>query len=110
MLLGIISYGGYFWTAHAVQQIANDAARTAIGGLDAAERSTLAKSVLDAEVGAYAFLNAGDAVVAVDDKNQTVTVRVAYDATATPFWAFKTIVPMPSSTIHRSATVRLGGY
>uniref|UniRef100_UPI0025DDF22E TadE/TadG family type IV pilus assembly protein n=1 Tax=uncultured Sphingomonas sp. TaxID=158754 RepID=UPI0025DDF22E len=30
MLTGIVSYGGYFWRAHVIQQVANDAARATL--------------------------------------------------------------------------------
>lgn len=110
MLMGIVAYGGYFWIAHAVQQVANDSARVAIGGLTASERASLAQSVLTSEIGSYAMLSASDASVTVADQNQTVTVTIAYDASKTPFWSLYRALPMPSSTVTRSATVRLGGY
>lgn len=110
MLMGIVSYGGYFWIAHAVQQVANDAARVAIGGLTTSERTSLAQGVLSSEIGSYASLSASNAGVTVLDQNQTVTVTIAYDASNTPFWTMDRLLPMPSSTISRSATVRLGGY
>jgi Flp pilus assembly protein TadG len=110
MLMGIVSYGGYFWIAHAVQQVANDSARVAIGGLTTSERAGLAQGVLTSEIGSYAMLTASDAAVTVADQNQAVTVTIAYDASKMPFWALYPMLPMPSSTITRSATVRLGGY
>ncbi len=110
MLMGIMSYGGYFWIAHAVQQVANDSARVAIGGLTTSERTTLARGVLASEINSYASLSAANAGVTVLDQNQVVTVTVAYDASNTPFWTLDRLLPMPPSTITRSATVRLGGY
>jgi Flp pilus assembly protein TadG len=110
MLLGIVCYGGYFWIAHSVQQVANDAARVSVGGLDATERASLAKGVLASEIDDYAYLTASSATVTLVDQDQAVTVKVAYDASATPFWSLYKLMPMPSSTITRSATVRLGGY
>jgi hypothetical protein len=44
VLLGIMSFGGYFWLAHSVQQLANDSARAAVAGLNASERQQLARS------------------------------------------------------------------
>jgi Flp pilus assembly protein TadG len=110
MLLGIAAYGGYFWVAHAVQQVANDAARVAIGGLDEAERAQLAQGVIVQQIGDYAYLTANAAEVTLDDADQTLTVNVAYDASHTPFWSLGGLVPMPSSTIVRTATIRVGGY
>jgi Flp pilus assembly protein TadG len=110
MLLGIAGWGGYFWVSHAVQQVTNDAARAAMGGLDNTERVSLANSVLATEIDDYAWLQIAHAQVAVTTVGQTVSVTVTYDASQTPFWVMKSIVPMPSTTVARTATVRLGGY
>lgn len=110
MILGICSYGGYFWISHAVQQVANDAARAAMGGLDSAERAGLAHAVLADEIDDYVWLKSSKAKVSVLGGTDSVTVAIAYDASETPFWSLGGLVPMPSSTISRSATVRLGGY
>lgn len=110
LVLGIAGWGGFFWISHAVQQVANDAARAAIAGLDADERQALAAQVLADEIDDYAWLKAAAAQVSVTNEDQTVRVMVTYDASHTPFWSMKGIVPLPSSTIARSATVRLGGY
>lgn len=110
MLLGICSYGGYFWISHSVQQLANDAARAAMGGLNSAERISLANSALSQEVGHYVWLKAAKANATVTSETNSLTVKISYDASDTPFWSMKGLVPMPSTTIARSATVRLGGY
>lgn len=110
MLMGIVAYGGYFWIAHAVQQVANDSARVALGGLTTSERASLAQGVLSSEIGSYAMLDAAHANINLQDQNQTITVSIAYDASNTPFWSLYRLLPMPSSTVVRSATVRLGGY
>lgn len=110
LLLGICSYSGYFWMAHAVQQIANDAARAAIAGLSAGERSSLAQATVVSETPQYACLTPSNTSVNVVSAGQAVTVQVSYDASNTIFLALGKLVPMPSSTIQRSATVMLGGY
>lgn len=110
MLMGICGYGGYFWLSHAVQQVANDSARAAMGGLDNAERTLLANAVLAEEIDDYVWLKASKASTTVTGDGNSLTVRISYDASDTPFWSMKGLVPMPSTTISRSATVRLGGY
>lgn len=110
MLLGICSYGGYFWISHSVQQLANDAARAAMGGLDTSERTSLAEASLADGIGSYVWLTAANADVSVQSSANGLTVSVAYDASDTPFWSMQGLVPMPSTTIARSASVRLGGY
>lgn len=110
LMFAIVCYGGYFWIAHAVQQLANDSARAAIAGLDDAERSALAKSSLDAGMVDYAYLSPSAAAVSVERSNQKLSVKVVYDATNSGFWGMAKLVPMPSPRIERSAAVRLGGY
>ena len=110
MLLGIMAYGGCFWVSHSVQQLANDAARSAVGGLSTAERQSLAQTTLSAEAPTYPNLTPTLASLTESEVGQTVTVAIAYDASASPFWAMRSLVPMPSSTIVRQATIQLGGY
>lgn len=110
MLLGICGYGGYFWLSHSVQQLANDSARAAMGGLSGVERTSLANAALSQEVGQYVWLKPAKAKATVVSETNSLTVKISYDASDTPFWSMKGLVPMPSTTIVRSATVRLGGY
>ena len=110
MMLGIISYGGCFWTSHALQELTNDAARSAIGGLSSAERFSLAQTTLTSEIQTYPNLDPAMASVSEAEGGQSMTVSVSYNASNNVFWAFRQIVPMPSSTIVRQATIPLGGY
>lgn len=110
MLCGIMAYGGYFWSAHAVQQVANDAARAAVAGLAGAERESLARATVAAEIADYGYLDAPNASVVVTDLADRMTVTVTYDATNSFFFALRHIVPMPSPRISRQASVRHGGY
>jgi Flp pilus assembly protein TadG len=110
MLLGIIAYGGCFWISHSIQQLANDAARSTVGGLSTAERQSLAQATLASEAPTYPNLTANLATLSESENGQTVTVSVSYDASASVFWAMRDLVPMPSSTIVRQATIQMGGY
>ena len=110
MLLGIMSYGGYFWLAHSVQQLANDAARAAVAGLSASERQSLAQSTISSELPNYAFMTASGMVTTVNTQTTAMTVSIAYNASQTPFFALGNLVPMPSSTITRTATIKLAGF
>lgn len=110
LMFSILCYGGYFWIAHAVQQLANDSARAAVSGLDDAERTSLAKASLTSGMGQYAYLNPKAAVVTVAHQNQDIAINVVYDASGSAFWGMSKLVPMPSSKIERRAVVRLGGY
>ncbi len=109
MLLGIASYGGYFWIAHSVQQLANDGARAAIAGLSQTERAQLAQSTIASETPSYVVLNPALVTTVESEQTQSLTVTISYDASSSGFWLSQ-IVPMPSTTISRQATVKLAGF
>lgn len=110
LMIGTMVWGQYLWIAHAVQQLANDSARAALAGLDSAERETLARSTLTAEVADYANLRASATAVTVQNHEDRVTVSVTYDTSGAAFLAFSGLIPSPSKLVVRQATVRLGGY
>jgi Flp pilus assembly protein TadG len=112
MLLGIMSYGGYFWMAHSLQELANDSARAALAGLTSDERQTLAQSTLASEIKSYGTLDPCAAIATYTGDAQGYTVSISYDASKSNgvFWATADLVPMPSSTIVRSASIKLGGF
>ena len=110
MVAGITGYGGYFWISHSVQQLANDAARAAVAGLSSSERSNLAQQAMTSESGSYANLDISRARASVNDNATQLTASVTYDASGSAFWAMQGLAPMPSSTVVRQATIRLGGY
>lgn len=110
MVAGITGYGGYFWISHSIQQLANDAARAAVAGLNSGERTSLAQQAAASEVVDYSALDPQRLQVNLDQDAAKLTVSVAYDASNSPFWALKGLAPMPSTTIVRQATIRLGGY
>ena len=110
LVIGTMVWGQYFWISHAVQQLANDSARAALAGLDSAERASLARSALSAEVTSYTNLRPTAATLAIADSSDSLTVSISYDASSATFWAFSGLVPTPPKTVLRQATVRLGGY
>ena len=99
-----------FLDLHSLQQLANDAARSTVGGLSTAERQSLALATLSSEAATYPNLTANLITLSESESGQIITVSVAYDASASVFWTMKSLVPMPSSTIVRQATIQLGGY
>jgi Flp pilus assembly protein TadG len=109
-IFGIVCYGGYFWMAHNIQELANDAARSAVAGLTDTERQRLAEASLTSEIATYAVLSPSLASVSYSGGSQFFTVSVSYNAASTPFWAMGGLLPMPSKTIVRSASIRLGGF
>ncbi|WP_440983809.1 pilus assembly protein, partial [Shinella sumterensis] len=107
----MIAYGIYLSVTHSVQQIAADAARTAVAGLNPAERVTLVNRYLDASRFDYSFINrAKMQVVVADDPGNPdqFTVTIAYDSSDLPIWKLFTFA-LPQEEIRRYATVRVGG-
>jgi len=106
LLLGVVTYGGWFMAAHSLQEVANDAARASVAGLDALER----RQIVDAAV-AKSVLHAGTldpALVSVrtgvDDSFYHVTLT--YNLEQSPMFR-NSLVPLPGKTIERDATVQL---
>lgn len=109
ILLGILAYGGYFWRAHALQQVANDAARAAIAGLTAPERASIARATVQSEIGRLGGIEPARAAVTVSEEEDAILVTLAYDARQDVFFQLP-LVPMPAPVISRIAAVRLGGF
>lgn len=109
MMLGIFTYGGYFLTAHTIQQITNDAARAAIAGLDDAERAQLARDAFTAGLLQQDFLRGEVNAFDVATRDGLLSVRVTYDASEDVYWSFESLLPVPTPTITRAASIRLGG-
>ncbi len=112
LLLGITAYGIYFGASHSIQQIAADAARTAIAGIDQAERQSLAAQFVGRNAGTYSFVDADAVRVQVRDNPQDAAqfmVTVTYDAENLPIWGLLPALPLPSQTISRTSTIRIGG-
>ena len=111
LLLSFIATGIYLSTAYSVQQIAADAARTAVAGLSSQERTDLATAFINSATIRYPFIRAEDLDVQVSDDPQDprqFVVALTYDASSLPLWGLYTFA-MPESQIHRYATIRMGG-
>lgn len=109
MLMGIFTYGGYFLTAHTIQQMANDAARSAIAGLDDDERLMLAREAALASLANQAHMRGQFSAFDVARTGNMIAVRVTYDASEDLYWSFESLLPTPAPEITRTATIRLGG-
>jgi Flp pilus assembly protein TadG len=112
VLIGMMAYGIYFGASHSIQQIAADAARAAIAGINQSERQTLATGFISRNAGGYAFVDPAKLTVdthdSIADGSQFV-VRLSYDARQLPIWALLSNLPLPDVTIVRSSTIRVGG-
>lgn len=110
-LFTLIAYGVYLSVSHSVQQITADAARTAVAGLNPAERVTLVNRYLDASRLDYSFIQREKMQVAVTDdpgNPDQFTVAISYDSSDLPIWRLFTFA-LPESRIQHYATVRVGG-
>ncbi|MGB3814289.1 MAG: TadE/TadG family type IV pilus assembly protein [Shinella sp.] len=111
VLFTLIAYGIYLSVTHSVQQIAADAARTAVAGLNPAERVTLVNRYLDASRLDYSFIKRAKMQVVVTDDPRNpdqFTVAISYDSSDLPIWKLFTFA-LPHEKIERFATVRVGG-
>lgn len=112
LLMGVIAFGIYLGAANAVQQLAADATRTALAGIDATERQTLATAYIQKNAAKYMLINPAQIQTAIDnaasDPSQ-FTVTISYNAANLPIWNLFTELPLPGKTIVRASTIRLGG-
>lgn len=109
LLLGAISYGMWFMAAHSLQQAANDGARAALAALDQAERDEIVADAVSTGVLDAGTVNPSLVEVETSLDSNLFTVRLSYDASQGVLLS-NPIVPMPSSTIVRSASVRLSSF
>ncbi len=113
MVFGIIMYGSYLAVVHGVQHLAAEAARSSVAGLSESERSTLANSYVTGNVNSYPLIDPAkltvNAATSGSDANVFI-VSVNYDASGMFIYSLPAFVPMPSSTIARSAAIPRGGY
>ena len=112
LLLGMVAYGIYFGASHSVQQIAADAARTAIAGLNQTERQVLVTDFIAHDVSGYPFVDPNKLTVNAQDSaadGSQFVVSVTYDARNLPIWNLFRTLPLPGTTIHSQSTIRVGG-
>jgi Flp pilus assembly protein TadG len=110
-LLSLVGYGIYLSAAHSVQQIAADAARTAIAGMNETERQKLVSDFLGRSTMNHALLDKKNFTAAVkqDPSNPNqFTVSVEYDASDLPIFALYSYA-VPDAHIRRFSTMRVGG-
>lgn len=109
LLMGILTYGGWFMAAHSLQEAANDAARSALAGLDAIERQTLVERSLARGVLAGGTLKRDLVSVETETDGNFYKVSLAYDIEGSRVFE-NSLVPLPSGSIRRDAIVELASY
>jgi Flp pilus assembly protein TadG len=112
LVFGIVVFGCYLTMVHGVQQLAAEAARSSIAGMNDGERNSLATSYVTANASTYPLLVANslsvNAAASAGDANVYV-VTVNYDASHSFIYQLP-FVPSPPSTIIRSAAIPYGGF
>jgi len=106
LVVGIVSFGIWFMTAHGVQEAANEAARAAVGGLNDTERQQLASSGASAAIAVASGVDAARVVTTAARSGAYYTVTVTYTP-ADPNWLTYGLLPMRVTSIVRRSTVRL---
>lgn len=112
ILFGLLSFGIYIGATNSIQQLAADAARIAVAGLNEAERIKLTERYIEKNGGNYVLIDPDNLRVSVADSAKDPSqfnVTVEYDATSLPVWNLYRGLPMPGKRIVRSATIRVGG-
>lgn len=112
LFMGMTAYGIYFGASHSVQQLSADAARTAVAGVDAAERRAFAARFIEHNAAGYLFIAPERLTVEVEDSQadgSQFVVTLSYDASHLPIWSLFERLPMPDQTIRRRSTIRIGG-
>jgi Flp pilus assembly protein TadG len=113
LLLGIAAYGIYFSAISSLQELTADAARASVAGVSATERPTIVTDYVTQTSPHYRLLSGHaitvtTAAVAGDPTRYSVTLMT--DISNLPLQRATAFFPMPSSTIQRTAVVRIGGY
>ena len=75
MLLGILVYGLYFGLSHSVEQLAAQAARVSVAGLDDQERETLAEAYLTDNERRRKVLMAATKLLEMQRRNVTLGIN-----------------------------------
>jgi len=112
LLTGMLAYGLYFGAAHALQQLAADAARIAIAGLTDSERDAMVGRYLTRHAGDYMLIDPGRLsyeIGAYPGDPDQYQVLLRYDAAELPIWNLYPPLPLPASMLVSGASIRRGG-
>ena len=112
LVFGIVVFGSYLAVVHGVQQLAAEAARSSVAGMNDSERSSIATNYVSANIGTYPLITPSNvsvnAATSSADPNVFV-VTVSYNASGMFIYSLP-FVPAPPSTIVRSAAIPYGGF
>ncbi|WP_306117296.1 MULTISPECIES: TadE/TadG family type IV pilus assembly protein [unclassified Roseitalea] len=112
LMFGMIAYGIYFGAAHSMQQLAADAARASVAGLDEDERTRLAERFVSLNSSQYMLIDPEAVTISAAGSARDASqflVSVSYDARQLPIWNLHVPLPLPEQMIMRTSTIRVGG-
>jgi Flp pilus assembly protein TadG len=110
IVFGIIVYGVVLASYISVQQLAAEAARASVGGLNATERTELAENYVTQNLAAYPLFDPNYLTVATDPQANTFRVTVTYDMAHNPVFRLVGGIPLPATKVTGNAVVQNGGY
>jgi Flp pilus assembly protein TadG len=113
MLFGIIAFGYIFGVHHGVQQIAAEAARASVSGVNDSEREAIAREFVASNAPAYPMLDPAKLQVTTTQsgpQRQAFEVAISYDMSDTVFANLASLVALPPPLVERRAVVLRGGY
>lgn len=113
LVFGIVVFGSYLAAVHGVQQLAAEAARVSVAGLNDGERRALATQYVAANADAYPLIAPTHLAVSAATSasaERVFVVTVDYDASNLFIFALPRFVPAPPSRIVRQAAIPFGGY
>lgn len=112
LMFGMVAYAIFFGAAHSVQELASDAARVAVAGVNDTERKTLVGNFITNNGGGYVFIDPISLTYTVgmapSDPNQ-LAVSVTYDSKKLPIWNLLPAYLLPDPVITRRVSIRMGG-
>lgn len=110
LVAGIVVFGAYLTMVHGVQQLAAEAARSSVAGLNETERTSLAENYVTTNAASYPLLQPGHLTMSAATSGSGVfVVTVNYDASDSIIFTMP-FVPAPPSIIVRSAAIPFGGF
>ncbi|NHK26543.1 pilus assembly protein [Parvularcula flava] len=109
LLTGLCGFGIYLSASHSMQQLAAEAARSAVGGIDQAEQEGLARTHIAAKANDHPFLKAEHIATTVTHPDSSViTITVSYDTSHLPVLNMLTGLSLPQGTMTATSSVRVG--
>lgn len=109
LMFAVLTYATWFMQAHSIQQVTNDAARSSLAGLTVEERDELVEETIKASLLDANGISADNVKVTTKSSGQYFTVTLTYDVSEHALMK-TSLVPLPSKTIARSATVEIPAY